>query len=163
MTKIKLCFLTCVLSFALSGQEQQKTILVFYINDANINGVDYSKEYIEKESYITFYMSLSDSTLSMANVISLDKTQSFGFLKPYNMITKNEQYDSLPCQRSYYNWNYANSYNDIKGTAHIELIQINKDEKKYFILKMFTDQQYVSIFKGYSYDLYDGLITEIGK
>ncbi|MDO9000553.1 MAG: hypothetical protein Q7W45_12360 [Bacteroidota bacterium] len=162
MIKSRFILLTFIL-FAISllkSQEQQKTILLFYITEANINGVDFSEDYINNEAYITFYMNIDDSVLTMANVLSLNKSQSYGFIKPYAKIVNDEPYESIPSLRSYYKWAYINSYDSITGSAHIELIQIFKEEKKYLILKMYTDKYEVCVYKGYSYDMFAGYITE---
>jgi hypothetical protein len=128
---------------------QEKTITLFNIEKATIDGEDYSEKFKEGKVYTVFYRNLKDSILAMANVWPVNGSQSYGNVYPHQMIVTDETYEGLKSTRTFYKWFYTNTYDDAKGSASIELIQVVKSEGIYYVMKMITSEFQICIYKGY--------------
>lgn len=155
-----LIFIGVFISIVLHSQDKIKTLLHFEIEEATINGEDFSKLYNDNKSFLVIFKNLTDSSLSMAICWRENKSQSFGFLEAHSMIVTNEPFQENRATRAFYKWHYNNSYNEINGIANIELIQIFKPTGIYYVLKMTTDKFDLCTYKGY---LVESLTNQISE
>ncbi|MBA3706006.1 MAG: hypothetical protein H0W84_08940 [Bacteroidetes bacterium] len=147
----------------LNAQVKLKTLLLFRIEEATKNGEDVTKTFIDQKAYTVFYKNLQDNSLLMANVWQENKSQSYGGLQTNNVLIFNKPYKSSKAQRSYYIWDYINTYNDTTGIAFLELIQIQKQAGIYYILKMDAGELGFYTFKGYLDPTQSDFISESNK
>lgn len=127
----------------------QKTILRFDIEEAAINGEDYTDAFTEQRAYMSFYKVDNDSILLMALVWLKEGSQTWGRVYPHSVISTNEMYDGFKSERSYYRWEYQNSFNENSGNALIELIKVVKPEGLFYVMKVFVHTFDLAVYKGY--------------
>lgn len=127
----------------------QKTILHFEIEEAAINGEDYTNAFTKQKAYMAFYKVDNDSVLLMALVWQKEGSQTWGRVQPHSVICTNEMYEGFKSERSYYRWDYKNSFNDNTGSALVELIKVVKPEGLYYVMKVFLHGFDLAIYKGY--------------
>ena len=151
---------TALFSINLCGQDKVKTLLLFEVEEANINGENVIQLYDSVKAFVVIFKNLTDSSLSMSICWRANKSQSFGVLRAHPMIVKNEPYQYLNATRSYYQLFYNKSYHEERGTANIELSQLFKPEGIYYVLQMTTDKFDLCQFEGYLVESSIGLISE---
>lgn len=151
MRSVMIFIVSVFLSNSTLAQEEhwQKTVLHFDIQEAELNGEDYSKLFLSQKTYLAFYKVDTDSVLLLSLVNRKDASQTWGRVYPHPVIFSNEMYDGFKSERTYYRWNYHNSFNENSGSALIELIKVPKPEGLFYVMKVFVHEFDLAVYKGY--------------
>jgi hypothetical protein len=85
----------------------------------------------------------------MANFWQTSNSQSSGSI--YSILKKrieandeNYQIDTLN-----FKWDYSNTYDDVKGTANVELSKVFTPDGVYFTMNILSENSDVLVYKGY--------------
>lgn len=123
----------------------QNIIAKFIILDVTDNG---RTRIMKDEAFFVFYQN-GDGKIYLANVWPDAGSQSYGPIYRISEEEAEETMDTYKTFTSYFNWSYANSYDDNRGTAKIALTKVYKPQGIIFSLAMITEDLDVSVYKGY--------------
>ena len=144
-------FLTLSFSYAQEIDKKDKNQYTFAemeIKDARINDIDYTEEYTNGKANLYFYKIIDSDQIYFSNHFEVGDTQSYGRI--YNVIKEHldETDDTYEKDIYKFKWSYANTYDDVKGTADIILSLEYKYNGIYFELIMNQDNLDVNKYKG---------------
>src|ERR1035437_5447434 len=153
MKKIIL-LISLLISTCLLAQHKHNFVAKFVDTDGSVNGVDITPTLLEQEAFTLFYTRNSD-TLYMDNIWLKDTTQSDGPLHASKPALYNQKYGTYPADIFYFNWDYSNSYDDIKGTASVQITRVYKPQGVAVILKIIPENSDLIIYNGYMEGIID--------
>jgi hypothetical protein len=160
-TKIQILILLLLgINLTITSQNYRKNLLTFDIIDANDNGSDISEYYKSVDSYVSFYQNLNDSVFNLFIVQPKNSSMSFGPIKAHPLVVKNEYYEGVKTEKTYYQWFFNNSYDDEKGWADVEFSIVYNDNNPFYIIRIITHKKFeIYTFKGYLNEKMTGLTT----
>ncbi len=129
-------------------QEGKQTIK-FIITDASTNGVDTTPDILEEEAFIVFYTVENDKLLYMSHVWPKHNAQSYGPMYSVRNETKKETHGEHKADVFDFDWLYIAGYEDKKGTAKVQLIQVYEPQGITYVLKIIPPTSEVISYKGY--------------
>ena len=146
-----LLFVNLSFSYAQKSDTQDKNQYTFAeleIKDARINDLDYTEEFTNEKNNFYFYKVIASNQIYFSNHFEVLDSQSYGRI--YNVVREhlNETDDSYEKDIYKFKWSYANTYDDVKGTADIILSLEHKQNGIYFELIMNQDNLDVNKYKG---------------
>lgn len=116
--KLILFLIALILNFTAIAQDDNTIFSVIQVTESFTDNKEDTYSSLENERYILF--DYSENKIDFINVVKVNKSYSIGKLT--NIKTKKiNQYQMI----YYFDWNYSNSYNDVKGVAKVKL-EINK-------------------------------------
>lgn len=148
-TKHLTLLILSLLQFSFSFGQGQTTVAKFIITDASKNGIDMTPIALVNEAYIVFYTSDNDGLIYMANVWPNSDSQSFGPMYAFESEKLSETYETYEVDIFYFNWRYANTYDNKKGTAKVEVVKIYKPQGVAFIITIIPENLDIIVYKGY--------------
>lgn len=162
MKNIKIigAILLCSIYTSMNAQyikENHDVLSVFKILDSRDNGTDLTSETIEGNQQLIFYKTKENNQIMLSNFWEKSQSQSYGSIF---CITKEETPESSENYKRIdytFNWNYANSYDDVKGVAECKLRLLYKPQGIYFKLDILPEDLEPLVYRG---EL-EGELTEI--
>ena len=152
----KLFLILLLLSLVVGkGFGQQNIVAKFIITDARINGRDVTPQAAAAGEYLIFYTLPGDTTMYLANVLSKPGTQSYGITYNMNAYTTPKTATEYETDHFTFNWSYANSYDQHKGTATVKLLKIGKPSGVAFEMTIIPENLDVLEYK----DFMDGTLN----
>jgi len=153
MKNIKIigAILLCSIYTSMSAQyikENHDVLSVFKILDSRDNGTDLTSETIEGNQQLIFYKTKENNQIMLSNFWEKSKSQSYGSIF---CITKQDYPESEKNYRREeytFNWNYVNTYDDVKGVAECKLLLAYKPQGVYFKLNILPEDLEPLIYKG---------------
>lgn len=139
------------------SKEDSNTIAVFKLMDARDNGDDLTLEALKDNSQLFLYKTKEDNQIMLSNFWEISQSQSYGSIF---CITKEETPESSENYKRIdytFNWNYANSYDDVKGVAECKLRLLYKPQGIYFRLDILPEDLEPLLYRGE----FKGELTEI--
>ncbi len=140
-----------IISMAMSAQyskENKNIIGDFSVMDARDNGEDLTSEMIKDNGKLIFYKTEYDNQIMLSNFWEKSQSQSYGSIF---CITKEEISESSENYKRIdytFNWNYANSYDDVKGVAKCKLRLLYKPQGIYFRLDILPEDLELLVYRG---------------
>ena len=128
-------------------RENRETLAKFIINHGEQNKVDIT-EWVVNSGLFTVFYTINDVPY-MANVSDNGDSQSWGRIWGFESYSKEETDTEYQADVFYFNWSYANTYDNKRGTCKIEFIKIYKPQGVVSILKMITESLDVIEYTGY--------------
>ncbi len=114
MMKLILFLTALMLNFTAIAQDDNTIFSVIQVTESFTDNKEDTNYSLENERYILF--DYSENKIDFINVIKVNKTYSIG------KVTNIKNQNVNPYQTIYYfDWNYSNSYNDVKGVANVKL------------------------------------------
>ena len=153
MKKI-IILITQLISTCLFAQQPQKIIAKFINIDGTVNGEDFTPTLLEQGAYTVFYTHGNDS-LFMANYWPKNGTQSTGTLQKSKTALYNQKYGTYTADIFYFNWNFKNDYDSIRGTASVQITRVYKSQGVAVILKIIPENSDLIIYNGYMEGIID--------
>lgn len=150
-----ICFLLLIVNLSFSyaqksdtNDKNQYTFAELEIKDARINDIDYTEEFTNNKNKLFFYKIIASNQIYFSNHFEVIDSQSYGRI--YNVVREhiNETDDSYEKDIYKFKWSYANTYDDVKGTADIILSLEYKQNGIFFELIMNQDNLDVNKYKG---------------
>lgn len=144
---IMICSIYTTMS-AQYSKENKNVIGDFSIMDARDNGEDLTSEMIKDNGKLVFYKTEYDNQIMLSNFWEISQSQSYGSIF---CITKEETPESSENYKRIdytFNWNYANSYDDVKGVAECKLRLLYKPQGIYFRLDILPKNLEPLIYRG---------------
>ena len=129
---VNICF-----SYAQESNKEDKNQYTFAeleIKDARINDIDFTEEFTNNKNRLYFYKIISANQIYFSNYFEELDSQSYGRI--YNVVKEhfNETDETYEKDIYKFKWSYANTYNDVEGTAEIILSLEYKENGIYFEL-----------------------------
>lgn len=124
----------------------QKDDVALSIIQAQIDGEDYTVQYLENGAFLAFYK--RNEKLYFANAWQKAETQSYGTVTQQEY---NEDKDTGTITASYI-WHYANTYDEHTGVGLIMLKLTPRPVAVAFELSILTEEAKLLLFKGYVND-----------
>lgn len=150
-----ICFLFLLTNISFSYAQEfdkkdknQYSFAELEIKDIRINDIDYTEEFTNKKDKLYFYKIITSNQIYFTNYLEAVDSQSYGRI--YNIVREHfdETDDTYEKDIYKFKWSYANTYNDVKGTADIILSLEYKYNGIYFELIMNQDDLDVNKYKG---------------
>ena len=148
MKRILFIFLAILPSLIYGQPESKIELAKFIITDAKYNGVDNTSILLNAEAFIIFYTTGTDELLYMANVRPYSNSQSFGPIYKVESKNREESDEYYKTDFIYFNWQYANTFNDKTGTAQVQVTKIYKPQGVEFVIKIIPENLDEAIYKG---------------
>lgn len=150
-----ICFLLLLVNLSYSYAQKidkedrnQYTFAELEIKDVRINDLDYTEEFTNNRNNFYFYKIIDSNQIYFSNHFEVLDSQSYGRI--YNVVREhfNETDDDYEKDIYKFKWSYANTYDDVVGTAGIIISLEYKRNGIYFELIMNEDNLDVSKYKG---------------
>jgi hypothetical protein len=128
--------------------KNQYTFAELEIKDARLNDIDFTEEFTNNKNKLYFYKIISANQIYFSNYFEVLDSQSYGRI--YNVVKEhfNETDETYEKDIYKFKWSYANTYDDVEGTAEIILSLEYKENGIYFELIMNQDNLDVNKYKG---------------
>jgi hypothetical protein len=150
-----ICFLFLFVNICFSYAQRsdtedknQYTFAELEIKDARINDIDFTEEFTNNKNRLYFYKIISANQICFSNYFEVLDTQSYGRI--YNVVREHFIETDETYEKDIYKfkWSYANTYDDVEGTAEIILSLEYKENGIYFELIMNQDNLDVNKYRG---------------
>jgi len=128
-------------------KNKSKVIVSLKINEGKINGTDISQQLLEQNANFIFYKSLDRNEIMLCNYWDKLKTQSYGSI---NSVVREINLDTQHVIETFhFQWNYTNTYEDVKGKASAKLVIVHMGKDNYYYeLLLFTNFIDVLLYSG---------------
>ncbi len=143
--------LLCSIYTSMSAQyvkENNDVLSIFKILDSRDNGTDLTSEMIKGNQQLIFYKTKENNQIMLSNFWEKSKSQSYGSIF---CITKEETPESSENYKRIdytFNWNYVNTYDDVKGVAECKLRLLYKPQGIYFKLDILPEDLEPLVYRG---------------
>lgn len=140
--------------------EEQRTIIKFQITNGTFNGEDITQRLIDEKAYLVIYRIIKTDDLCMANFWQTSNSQSSGSM--HSLLSKHKQATDKNYGTNFtsFQWDYSNTYDDKKGTAKVDLMEIYKPQGGFFTIIIRLENLDVLIYKGFVSDSLDKKVYE---
>ena len=146
---------------AQENENHQETFAKFIITNGTVNGEDITPRLINEKPYFVIYRIIKTNDLCMANFCQTSNSQSSGSI--YSILKKrieandeNYQIDTLN-----FKWDYSNTYDEVKGTANVELSKVFTPEGVYFTMNILPENSDVLVYKGYMEETNESKVIDL--
>ncbi|SES06408.1 hypothetical protein [Pedobacter rhizosphaerae] len=106
------------------SEKEMKVIAKFVIENATIDGKDYSKYYRDNQACLVIYTQADSKEIYFATYIPVTKSISTGIMTNLDLRSEAATSNSYKTQTSKFKWFFSNSYDNVKGTADVHLLKI---------------------------------------
>lgn len=134
---------------AQENENHQETFTKLIITDGTVNGEDVTPRLINEKVYLVIYRIIETDDLCMANFSQTFNSQSYGSIYAMQEKIIEETSENYKTDFFYFQWSYSNTYDDINGTAKVELLKIYKPQGIYFKMTIIPENLDVLVYKGY--------------
>lgn len=141
----------CAIYSSMSAQykiENKNVIAEFKVMDARDNGEDISPQMIPDNGRLIIYKSELNNQIMLSNFWEKSQSQSYGPIKYISKEQTPESKDAYGTEELTFNWEYTNTYDEIKGIAKIKIFIKYKPQGKYFELTIIPEDLTQLVYKG---------------
>lgn len=130
-------------------KNNQETFAKFQIIDWIKNGTDMTPVILDEKAFLVIYKNTETNELMMANYWLKSNSQSYGAI--YNIEKKHldENNENYAGNLFSFQWVYINTYDQKKGTAKVELLEVYKPQGTYFKMTIIPENLDILVYQGY--------------
>lgn len=143
--------LICSIYTTMSAQyskENNNVIGEFIIMDARDNGEDLTSEMIKDNGKLIFYKTEYNKQIMLSNFWEKSQSQSYGSIFCITKVETPASSENYKRTDYTFNWNYTNSYDDVKGVADCKLRLLYKPQGIYFRLDILPENLEPLLYRG---------------
>lgn len=141
--------LAFLVSSSLTYSQEQTIQAKFIIQDAKIDGVDFTETVISNAAYLAFYTIKGSKDVYFTNHLTKANSQSYGKIFDLDGQTYAETDSTYKFETYTFRWSYVNTYDDKTGTAKVTLEKTHKPAGVAFECKIIAENLDILEYKGY--------------